>query len=295
MVRLGFQLESFSITEINKNTSISFNKNMTGYMKIDIPENKKPILQEILRGFEEYVYAKGYEIRVSIDTSMEDKIFFKFTFDYSNVGDINIDKDINDYIDKIKNGKDFDDFDFIENREIKRIISSLKNRMLFLQNNYELEKDMKNIYMDLLHKVSSMPLLLDKNKGVSIKLEKGIVKMDSKNYSADNSANIMQGDNGSNSIKSGHINIGVTYNDRKKIINKIDNLISMLESNDVMIKKAKRKLESIKDELQDEKEPDESSILKWLKNVKSILDSVKMVEKVYSYANDVYEAFGVKI
>lgn len=88
-------------------------------------------------------------------------------------------------------------------------------------------------------------------------------------------------------------NILSNDDERQAIINKLDALISKLNSGDENIEKAKRKFESVKDEVQDAKEPDKDSIKKWLTGAKSILDSVKVAESIYTHAKDVYEAFGI--
>ena len=56
-----------------------------GYIIFDMPDAKKGIFHDLLKGFEDYAKLRGYEIMFSIDNSFANKIAFKFTLDSSGI------------------------------------------------------------------------------------------------------------------------------------------------------------------------------------------------------------------
>ena len=117
--------------------------------------------------------------------------------------------------------------------------------------------------------------------------------MDQRKYEANNSANIMQGDNHSNLLEGNVINIGSSHSERSELIAKLDSLLSAIESSDVSsISKATRHVENIKEELEESDSPDKSTINKWLGKAKGFLVSAKQGSEVLGKAKEVYEAFG---
>ncbi|UOG91479.1 MAG: hypothetical protein L3K52_14950 [Candidatus Thiothrix sulfatifontis] len=292
----GESVNKINISDIGNNSD---SPDLGGYIYIDIPEERKPLFQDLLKGFEEYAKAKGYKVNISIDASVEDKIAFKITIIEHgiNTSTKTVKRDLDEYIRRIQNGDDFDDIlDADHSIETQKIIMALKNRISFLQQNYQVEKNINSFYKDFFselktnafqhsHPVQQHFNLLQNGNNGALEMQRS--------YSANNSANIMQGDNHSGIIESGDINIGATYNEKQEIMKKLDALIAALDSNDDELAKAKRKFESVKDEMQDSKEPDKVSIKKWLAGAKTILDSVKVAETVYGHAKDVYEAFGL--
>ena len=296
-------LRSQAISRVNQRAIIDninnegANADLGGYVVVDIPNEKKGLFQDLLKGFEEYAEVKGYKVTISTDTSLDGKIAFKFTIvEYGVTTSPNqVKKDLNEYIRKIQKGDDFDDLHKIsESVETQRIIMALKNRISFLQQNYQVEKNINEFYEKFFDKInlssiSHLPMSIQLNQS-----NQGAIEMDTKSYSANNSANVMQGDNHSNMLETGDIKIGVTHKDRVNQLDKLDKLLEVLNSNDENIAKAKRKVELVKDELQDEEKPDKKSIFKWLSKVKEILDTAKTAEKIYSHAKDVYEAFGIQ-
>lgn len=284
----------------NKNNVVIDNnveKNETdlgGYVVVDVPEDRKSLFQDLLKGFEEYSLAKGYKVSISIDSSVEGKFAFKFTIiEYGiTTSPKQVKRDLDEYIEKIKRGENFDDLmDIAESVEVQKVIMALRNRVSFLQQNYQVEKNIKEFYESFVHRMSMNSI---SHLPPTVQINQGAIEMESKNYSANNSANVMQGDNHSNTLETGNINIGSTHNERAELINKLDELISILdEQNDEELDKAKRKIESVKDELKDEEKPDKKSIFKWLSKAKEIFDAAKTAEKIYSDAKDVFDAFGV--
>lgn len=274
------------------------NANLGGYTVIDMPESKKGLFQDILKGFEEYAEAKGYKVSISTDASTEGKIAFKFTIvEYGVTTSTNqVKKDLNEYIKRIQDGDNFESLaEVSDSLEVQKIIMILQNRLSFLQQNYQVEKNIKEFYERFFDKInlnsmSHQPLSLQFNQ-----TGQGAIEMDNKSYSSNNSANVMQGDNHSGLIESGNINIGGTHNERAELIEKLDKLLNVLDSTDSNISKAKRKLESVKDELQDEEKPDKTSIFKWVTKAKDLLDSAKVAKDIFSQAKEVYDAFGIQL
>lgn len=279
------------------NSNEGSNADLGGYVVVDIPNENKSLFQDLLKGFEEYAEAKGYKVTISTDTSIDGKIAFKFTIlEYGVTTSPNqVKRDLNEYVRKIQSGDTFDDlYEISESIEVQRVIMALKNRVSFLQQNYQVEKNTKEFYEQFFNKlnlnsISHSPMSIHLNQS-----NQGAIEMDSKSYSANNSANVMQGDNHSNILETGDIKIGITHNERVNQLEMLDKLLAVMDSNDEKIVKAKRKIESVKDELQDEENPDKKSIFKWLTKVKEILDTAKTAEKIYKHAKDVYEVFGMQ-
>lgn len=281
----------------NINIDNSFEKNeadLGGYIVVDVPEERKSLFQDLLKGFEEYSLIKGYRVSISTDSSIENKIAFKFTIiEYGvTTSPRQVKKDLNEYIDRIQRGDSFDDLiNPSDPIETQQIIIALRNRIFFLQQNYQVEKNIKEFHEDFVRRMSLNSI---SHLPPTVQINQGTIGMEHKTYSANNSANVMQGDNHSNMLETGNITIGTTYNEKSIIIEKLDKLLLLLDDNDSNLAKAKRKIESIKDELQEEREPDKNSIFKWLTKAKEILDAANVAEKIYSHAKDVYDVFGIQ-
>ena len=264
-----------------------------GYAVVDVPEERKSLFQDLLKGFEEYAVAKGYKVSISTDTSIKNKVAFKFTIIEYGITTTprKVKKDLDEYIERIRNGDPFDDLieesDSIEDR---KVIMALKNRISFLQQNYEVERNIKDFYKDF---IQSMKTGSISHLPPTVQINQGAIEMDQKTYSATNSVNTMQGDNHSHMIESGSITIGSTHNERVNQLDKINKLLSFMDSDDERIIKAKRKIESVKDEIEDEEHPDTKSIFKWLSKAKEILKSVNSAKEIYTHAKDVFEVFGM--
>jgi hypothetical protein len=122
---------------VNNENSAS-ESDLGGYVTIDIPEERKSMFHDLLKGFEEYAALKGYKVTISIDTSIEGKISFKIVVsDFGITATRNsVISDLDEYIEKIKSGEPIAYMPGIINSvEHSRLIMALNNRIAFLQQN----------------------------------------------------------------------------------------------------------------------------------------------------------------
>jgi hypothetical protein len=132
-----------------------------GYVFVDLPDSKRSLFHDLLKGFEEYAQLKGYSVAFSIDSTFARKIAFKFTLtDIDAVlSTERVRKDLREYIDKISRGAlihELDDLpEIISMEEHRLIVTTLKNRITFLQVNFNLAKNTLDFYQNLHVRLSS--------------------------------------------------------------------------------------------------------------------------------------------
>lgn len=282
---------------VNNETSSS-DTDLGGYVTINIPEDRKSVFQDLLKGFEEYAQIKGYKVSVSVDSSTAGKISFKISInDFGVTGTrASVKNDLDEYINKIKTGEPLDDMpEVINSVEHFRLVMALKNRVSFLQQNYEVEKNIREFYQGFFEKLPisgfshSNPIFHISNGGQT--------EMDQRKYIAKNSANVMQGDNQNNLISAGTVIIGSTYAEKSAQIDNLNALIEFLENNSSIneSKNAKRQFENIKEELTEEQNPDKGLIEKWLEKAKSLVGIAEKGSELFSKAKSVYDSsFGIE-
>ena len=267
-----------------------------GYIVLDLPNDKRPLFHDLLKGFEDYSRLKGYEVNFSIDATFKDKIAFKFTVaeDLVNIAPERVRRDFKEYIDKVKNGDNFDDIPIVTSfEEHYMLVKVLKNRISFLEHSYNLKTNAIDYYEKLLLKLLTLPAMPSQN----ILVQTGGT-MDFKNYNSINSNKVIQGDN--NLLLGGSVTTSVTigdsFNSIKTQIDKIDAFIYALKkdpqqnsSHEAIIKD----VEKVKDELQDEVQPDSARVAKWLERAKHTLKLGSLGQEVVSAAKELFSAFGI--
>ncbi|NTW53275.1 MAG: hypothetical protein HGB15_00585 [Chlorobaculum sp.] len=281
---------------VNNDNSIGNESDLGGYVTIDIPEERKSIFHDLLKGFEEYAALKGYKVSVSIDSSIENKISFKIVIhDFGITGTRgSVKNDLDEYIEKIKSGEPIDNMpEFIESVEHSRLMMALKNRISFLQQNYEVEKNIREFYQGFFKQLPVTgfshlsPVFHISNSGVT--------EMDQRKYIANNSANVSQGDNQQNQLSGSDIAIGSTFSKKSEQIEKIESLIEALkkESDGGEVNDITRQFENIKEEIKEEENPDKGMISKWLNKAKILLTFSEKGTEIFKKAKEVYESFGL--
>jgi hypothetical protein len=271
-----------------------------GYIILDLPDNLRSMFHDLLKGFEDYAKLKGYEIIFSIDNSLQNKIAFKFTLqnDGVNVSTQTVRQDIKEYIEKVKSGSNFDDLPvIISPAEHELVSTTLKNRLNFLHHNYTLEKNTREHYENLCKKLSASPNGVSQHP--SIYIQTGGVNTP-KSLSANNSPNILMGDNNlyeNNIDNSDHSVITITnsFNKKKEQIEKLDEVIRLLTEEKNLDGNIKQNLvtnfDKIKEELADEEEPSKSKIFKWLSNTKKVLENVVLSHHTTEAIHWIYDNF----
>ncbi len=292
--KLEIEKERKSITE-----DLTYQSNGNGgYIIFDLKDKSKAMFHDLLSGFEEYAKLRGYKISFSIDTSIVDKVAFKFTLQDSgvNVSTQTVRKDIQDYIAKVSKGENFDDLPVVVSQmEHDLILTTLKNRLNFLQSNYNLEKNSREYYESFLKKIASSSFGF--SQAAPIYIQTGGTHVP-KSLTAMNSPNALVGDNNvyeNNSDNSDHscINISNSFNKKREQVNKIDELIKLIQQ-EANIDEIKRQtlltnFDKIKEEITDEEQPNKSKIFKWLSNTKAILETLVLSHHTVEAVNWVYE------
>jgi len=279
------------------NETQSNTTDLGGYVTIEIPEDKKPIFHDILKGFEEYALLKGYKVSLSIDTGEPGKISFKIVVIEFGVTSNRktIKADLDEYIDKIKNGTQLDDLpEVLDPIEHSRIVMALKNRISFLQQNYEVEKNIREFYQGFFERLPlsgithASPVFNITNEGRN--------EMDQRRFISNNSANVMQGDNHSNIIEAGTITIGASYAERTDQLQKLEELITELKRSNAPAESSDtiRHLENVKEELEKSEKPDNGIIGKWLSKASNVLNLAEKGSVLFEKAKSVFDSFGIQ-
>ncbi len=265
-----------------------------GYVTIEIQEEKKSLFHDLLKGFEEYATLKGYKVSVSIDASEEGKISFKIVVhDFGVTANRKIiKKDLDEYLEMIKSG-DLDKIpEVLEPVEHARIVMALKNRIVFLQQNYQVERNIREFYEKFFERIPlqsishANPILHITNSGSS--------EMDQRKYIANNSANTMQGDNHSNRFRTGNVTIGTTYTEKKEQIEKIEELLDELKKTDIKGQHdAVRHVENAKEELSESENPDQGQVEKYLGKAGKILAAAEKGSALFLKAKSVFDSFSI--
>ncbi len=274
--------------------------NSGGYMIVDIPDNMRSMFSDLLKGFEEYAKLKGYNVTFSIDTSIPNKLAFKFTLQEGgvNVSTSTVRKDIREYIDKVKSGQTFEDIPVtISPEEHILVHTALKNRVNFLQQNYNLEKNIRIGYDSFFQKLGQASFSPMQQPNIYIQTGGHHTP---KNLLASNSNNVQQGhdllnENNTEILDNSSVVISNSFNTRKEQINRIEELMKFIKQEDKLKEDDKQtvitNLDKIKEEIYEEESPNRSRIGKWLTNVKSILEHAVLAHHTVEAAKWIYESF----
>ncbi|EHD0131858.1 MULTISPECIES: hypothetical protein [Vibrio] len=277
-----------------ENSNADTGADLGGYISIPIPEDRKSMFHDLLKGFEDYASLKGYKVNVSVDSSDIDIIRFKLVVNEFGVtaSRESIKNDLQEYIERINSGSEIDDLpEILDPAAHARIVAAYKNRISFLQHNYNLEKNVRECYEKI---VQNFPVQGIYHAQPIFNISNGNTDMDQRKYIANNSANVMQGDNHSNSLEHISVNIGSTFSETKEKLEGLEELISLIKAEPFAeSEKAVRQLENVKDELVDEEEPDLGSIDKWLNKAGGLLKSAEKGSKLLDKAQSVMDSFGV--
>jgi hypothetical protein len=235
---------------------------------------------------------------------MPHKIAFKFTLGENgiSVSTQTVRKDIEEYIDKIKKGEPLDDLPvIISPTEHNLVLTTMKNRLSFLQHNFNLQKNAIQFYDNFLKNLSSSPYGITHQPSVIVQSGQ---QNSANHYLATNSPKAIVGRNNAledNSDNSDHSVITITnsFNERKEQIDKLSELIGFLKKEETIDKTKQQtailNLEKVKEELEEEAAPDKSKIIKWLLKSKSALEGFVLAYHTNEALHWVYSSFNLLI
>ena len=270
-----------------------------GYIVLDLPEAQRPFFHDLLRGFEEYAQLKGYGISFSVDSSLGDRIGFKFTLRDSGVvvPTERVRQDFREYVDKVRSGAEsLDDMPVVTSlAEHDLLVTVLKNRINFLQHSYTLSQNASRFYSGLLERAVSHPVI---QAAPNVIVQTGGVH-DSRAFRAGSSVNLIEGGKG-NIIDAKHdesVRIANSFNQRQEQIQTIHSALDTVERDITTPTSVRaelsRYLRNVKDEMEGEDSPDASRIGRWLTRVKEMMQSGALAFEIVEAGRKVLAAFGL--
>ena len=267
-----------------------------GYIVVDLSEKERSLFHDLLKGFEDYAKLKGYQLAFSIDTSIDSKIAFKFTIknDGVVVGTERVRADFKEYLARVRSNDidNFDDLPIITSlEEHNLLVTLLKNRISFLQHNYQLEHNAVRYYESLLDRVRTFPALPVPSSSVIVHTGGS---MDSRSYNAINSEKVIQGDD--NRLSDNSLNIGRSFNERQERIAALDDVLSKLRNTADKTEgaeKLERSLANVRDELAEEAQPSPSVVQKWMETAKHSLKTASLGYEATEAVKKLLTMFGV--
>lgn len=261
-----------------------------GYIIVDLPDDRRPLFHDLLKGFEDYARLKGYRVSFSVDTTFKDRIAFKFTLTDPGVvvGTERVRQDLREYLDRIKRGDSLDDLPVITSiEEHEVVVTTLKNRLSFLQHSYNLAKNAAEFYEGLIRKASTMPVL----PAQSIVVQTGGA-LTAQTYSAISSPQALIGDR---SRVDHSIRIALSFKERQEQIQGIEELLVRLrnEPPDDHRDEVVRNLENVKDELEQSDSPEPVRVAGWLEQARQALQLGSLGYETVQAAKELFRLFGL--
>jgi hypothetical protein len=239
-----------------------------GYIVVDLPDAQRGLFHDLLKGFEDYARLKGYGVTFSVDTTFHDRIAFKFTLTDPDVivGNERIRKDLREYIERVTSGDLLEDMpQIVSLEEHELLVTMLRNRISFLQHNFNLAKNAAEFYQGLLSRMNDQRFLPSPN----IVVQTGGA-YNANSYSALNSPQSVLGieNKSSNSVR-----VAITHKERQIQIDQLREVVDklLLERDFTGKNDAIRNLENIKDELENAESPEPGMVARWLERAKQAL------------------------
>ncbi|MCK6263845.1 hypothetical protein KP803_11250 [Vibrio sp. ZSDE26] len=250
----------------------------SGFFFIPIDEDIKGTFSDMLKGFEDYARLLGYEVSLSIDSSISNQIGYKFSlrpgeqFHSHN----EIQKNITEYLKAMTHTrKGFSappDADPIHSDNASTTMQKLKT----LKRQVNDLKQQRDLYQNLSQSLgqafttNTPQIYITQQQLLGNKMSE-----DNRSYSADNSSGVIQGDNSGNVIESSNVQIGKNVSEVNEQATALQELISALKDEEKPeLAPAIRHFENAHEELVEEGNPDPSRVEKYLGKATDIVKSV---------------------
>lgn len=273
-------------------------RDTSGYIVLNLPEDHRSLFIDLLKGFEDFARLRGYEVRFSFDSQTPNQVAFKFVIGRSGltVSTDQVKQDFNDYIDRLRRGDALDDIPVVLTPEQHDLLlTTMKNRINFLQHNYKLTTNTVEYYERLLMRTGAIPSAF--TQAPSFFVQTGGIS-NSRSIIAGHSPQIVQGDT-SGAVSQSHdesVYIANSFNQRQEQISKLTELIEALKAapqEGSQAEKAVINLEKVKDELTEEPQPDPNRIRRWLERTKNCIEIMKLGKETLELAKSVYTSFNL--
>lgn len=262
-----------------------------GYIVVDLPDAKRSLFHDLLKGFEEYARLKGYGVSFSVDTTFHDRIAFKFTLTDPDVvvGSDRVRRDLKEYLERISQGDPLDDIpQVISIEEHEVLVATLKNRISFLQHSYNLAKNSAEVYEALIRRVHTQPFL--PAPAPSVVVQNG-GSYSAPVYSALNSPQAVVGNE--NTSKNS-IRIAIGFKERKEQIAHLSGVLEKLAMEPPLPQRddAIRNLENVKEELEEVDNPEPGRVSRWLERAKQAIQLGGLGFETVAAAKELFKLFG---
>lgn len=224
---LSFEIAASTAPRSSTNITLN-NENASpgGYDFVQVADEYKTLFVDAMNGFTDYARLKGYAVQLSTDTSHPGKIGICFTILDSGitVSPIRVRKDVEEYVQKLRDDADLSDMPMAQTpEEHYRIVAALTKRFAHMSAQMDLHQFradlMSNVLKDLkgtnLTGIGYQPAT--QNLTLTLQNDGGRNTMRD-NYSAENSQNIAQGKHAKATMKNSTIQIGSNHNERSKRI-----------------------------------------------------------------------------
>ncbi|HLP49503.1 MAG TPA: hypothetical protein VK154_01400 [Chitinophagales bacterium] len=249
-----------------------------GYLLIDMPEKYRSLFEDMLRGFEDYCATKGYNIKVSIDNTFQDKIGFKIHSEDDKVSEDQLRDDYKDYTAKLALGDKFDDITTNDPVVFQRILK-LQNRVNLLENDKRNLEGMLKFHEKFSEKIAKSQFKAQPVQQYFVLGENGAISQVEQNLGHGSIAI-----NGHNNEAKNRVKISNSFNTRQKQIGKIDEILSLLKSDEKNnqdqqehLSNLVTNLHQLKGTLKEEEDIDQGKVAKWLQAIKTNAERLILV------------------
>lgn len=261
-----------------------------GYIVVDLPEERRSLFHDLLKGFEEYARLKGYGVSFSVDATFKNRIAFKFTLTDPGVvvGTDRVRADLKEYLDRVRRGDPLDNLPVVTSiAEHEALVATLKNRISFLQHSYNLAQNAVDFYEALIRKANTMPVL----PAQSIVVQTGGA-LNAPSYTALNSPQALLGDGNTadNSVR-----IAVSFAERREQLEGINKVLALLrkEASGQGREQAIHNLESVKEELEEAPQPEPGRVARWLERTRQALQLGGLGYETVQAVKELLKLFGL--
>lgn len=291
-------------TEVNQGRASEETAEEGGFVFFEMDEEKKLFFQSVMSGFEDYASLKGYDISFSIDTSKESRVGIRFTINDVGVtvGSKAVRKDIEEYLEKVRNRDDFSDMPMVESPEDhRRLVAAINARVTLLEHQAELKgaRQEAESYKEMFHALANM-----QNRGIHhrdqpeiqniLQLthdQRGATAMGDK-YEMVNSPGSAQGKDVTNEIHNANFNLN-DPGQVSDVLSEIDEVIELLSASEIEDKERYLShLNMVKEEIERAGEKDKGLINSLLGSFSKVLNYVESGSKLFRRIKGLLAAFG---
>ena len=272
-----------------------------GFAFIDVPDERKSLFHDMMKGFEEFAKLKGYRVSIAIDTTPPGKVGLRFTIleQGVTVATETVRSHVDEYIAEFNEDAPFENMpivvDPIEHERLKAVLSS---RFIMVKNSAEMHKTKADLYRKFAEELSQL-----KMGGVNYlpafptiihnQLEQVGSHMNKKSISVDRSPGAAVGRENVASIVGSEINIGSTHAEQGARIHGLKALIELVKNSDLEQKEdVARHLMNAKEELEDGNLPDPGLISRFLGRANNFLALAEKGTEIFNKTKEVMGLFG---